>query len=241
VANSRLFFRRDYVEAHRFCGFHRNPVEYNREELAGKPLNSQINGVTGQVDPSTQVADKPTYQDLSGEGVIESVKSFGGCKGMPQMDWLEPFARNALMMFVQQIFGFSKNSLHLRLRWSPTSGTSIEGKVEDLHAIHDALEEIAQRKHGRTHLFSATTGSLAPYAEFLNGIRIEFRPSFFQASVTPERWLLLTGDDRALRCAASYFRFPTPSVPGEHHHLERYEGMDWIEPNVEPLVITVSA
>jgi hypothetical protein len=119
---------------------------------------------------------------------------------MSQMDWLEPLARNALMAFVQQVFGLAKNSLHFRIRWSPTSGTIIEGKVEDLHAIRDALEKIAKRKYGRTHLFSAVTGSPTPYAEFLNGIRIEFRPSLFQASVTPKRWLLLAGDDRALRC-----------------------------------------
>ena len=156
------------------------------------------------------------------------------------MDWLEPLARNALIAFVQQAFGLAKKSTDLLICWSPTSETSIEGKAEDLQAIRDALKEIARRKHGHVRFCSTIKGSPAPYEEFLNGIRIEFRPGLFQASMTPKRWLLLAGDDRALHCAASYFRFSTPSALGEHHHLERYEGMDWIEPNTEPLVITVS-
>jgi hypothetical protein len=131
------------------------------------------------------------------------------------MDWLESFARNSLIAFVQEVFGLAKNSTDLRLRWSSTFGTSIEGKVEDLHAIRSALEETARRMHGRVHFFAAIKRSPAPYTEFLNGIRIEFKAGLFQASVTPKRWLLLAGDDRALRCAANYFQFPTPSTPGE--------------------------
>jgi hypothetical protein len=157
------------------------------------------------------------------------------------MDWLGPLAHNALIAFVQQVFGLAKKSTNLRIRCNPTSATSIEGKVKELHAIRDTLEEIAQRKRGHARFFSVMQGSPAPYKEFLNGIRIEFRTGLFRASMTPNRWLLLSGDERSLHCAASYFRFPIPSTPGEHHHLERYEGMDWIEPDTEPLVITVSA
>lgn len=156
------------------------------------------------------------------------------------MDWLEPLARNALIAFVQQTFGLAKKSTDLLIRWSPTSEISIDGEIRELHNIRDKLEEIAQRKRGHARFSSVTKGSPAPYKEFLNGIRIEFRARLFQASITPNRWLLLSGDERSLHCAASYFRFPIPSAPGTHHHLERYEWMDWIEPDVEPLVITVS-
>jgi hypothetical protein len=158
---------------------------------------------------------------------------------MWQMDWFEPLARNALIAFVQQAFGLAKRSTGLRIRWSPKSGASIEGKVEVLHSIRHALQGIAQRKRGNARFSSATEGSPAPYEEFLDGIRIEFRPGLFQASVTPKRWLLFTGDDQSLHHAASYFTFPESDTPSMHHHLEAGEWTDWIKSESEPLVIEV--
>jgi hypothetical protein len=155
------------------------------------------------------------------------------------MDWLERLARNALIAFVQQAFGSTKKSTKLRIRWSSTSETSIEGTVEELHALRGALEEIAQRKRGHAGFSSAIKGSPSPYKEFLNEIRIEFRPGLFQATVTPKRCLLLSGDDRALLQAARYFTFPESVIPGMHHHLEAAEWMDWIKSDSEPLVIEV--
>ena len=155
------------------------------------------------------------------------------------MDWLEPFARNALITFLEQAVGLWKKSTDLCIRWCPKSGASIEGKVEDLDTIRGALEEIAHRKRGSTQFSGTVNGSPVPYDEFLKGIRIEFRPRLLQASVTPKRWLLLAGNERALRCAASYFRFSNSAIPGMHHHLERHEGMDWLAPEAEALVIQI--
>jgi len=159
------------------------------------------------------------------------------------MEWIghlfSAVARNLTIAVLQQLFGSKKKAASLRVRRGQKAGTSIEGTMEDLNAISEALEEVAQGRSRKAKFHAVIDGNPAPYDTFLQGLQIELRLGLLHMEITPKHWLLISGNEKGLRIAKSCFAFPGNSPWCSHTHLEWYDGNPYIEQDAEPLVISV--
>ncbi len=104
----------------------------------------------------------------------------------------------------------------------------ITGTVAGLKVICSRLAEFLASSESECFVSANTSGSPAPYASFLEGLRIQKSVEPLCVSLNAGS-LTARGSKENLAVWCSYFSFPESSINGDHHHPENNDRTGYLE------------
>jgi hypothetical protein len=126
----------------------------------------------------------------------------------------------------------------LRISYSKTSGTDVEGTREELQAVRYALLELARSNSGAWSEKADTGGNPHPFDAFLVELQVAIAYGPTRAHVNSSV-LSITGNSECLKALASFCDVPEDATLGWHVHHEYYDGNRWVATDSEPLTVSL--
>jgi hypothetical protein len=109
-----------------------------------------------------------------------------------------------------------------------------------MNALHNQLQEFVLSNSSQLAVPADQSGAPAPYRELLGGLEIRKTEAPLFLSLTPNRWLLLTGSQQHLTRYVSFFRFDEDEE-GAHHHPEHVREAEYMSSGTMSLIIEVDS
>ncbi len=127
----------------------------------------------------------------------------------------------------------------LRISYSKKWEADVEGTLEELQAVRQALLSLASSDSGKWSVQGDTSGDPKPFDAFLRRLEIVIAEGPTRARVTDDEVLSIIGNAECLEALASFFDVPAGAKPGWHVHYEHYDGNKWVAPDSVPLIVSL--
>lgn len=128
----------------------------------------------------------------------------------------------------------------MRIYFSDGQDPMLLDSLAGMNALHDRLQEFVLSNSSELALPADRSGTSAPYSELLGGLEIRKTKAALFLSLTPHRWLLLTGSPQNLTRYISFFRFDEDEE-GAHHHPEHVNEAGYMRSGTMSLIIEVDS
>jgi len=126
----------------------------------------------------------------------------------------------------------------MRIYYSAGSDPMITDTVAGLNAISSEMATFLSSPHLQCCLPAIMSGSPAPYASFLEGLKLEKRTGLLFVALDGSS-LNVRGSRENLEVWCSYFSFPESATEGDHHHPENIHRVGYLEPGAMSVIIEV--
>jgi hypothetical protein len=124
----------------------------------------------------------------------------------------------------------------MRLHYSPPDELMLLDSLRGMNALHSRLEAFLDSEAASLRLDADQWGSAEPHDELLAGLEVRKSTGPIILSMTPQRWLHLTGSVENLRRYTTFFRFEAEE---EHHHPEHMDAEGYISPISMTMILEV--
>ncbi len=124
----------------------------------------------------------------------------------------------------------------MRIYFSSDETPVLLDSLTAMNALHRRLEAFLSSGDESIRLEAERWGAPDPYDEFLGGLEVQKGEGALMLSLTPSRWLHITGAMQNLVRYVSHFRFEEDNT---HHHPEYVKQEGYIQPGSLPLIIEV--
>jgi len=128
----------------------------------------------------------------------------------------------------------------MRIYFSEGQRPMLLDSLVGMNALHNQLREFVLSNSTQLAVAADQSGAAAPYRELLGGLEIRKTEAPLFLSLTPNRWLLLTGSQQHLTRYVSFFRFDEDEE-GAHHHPEYVQEAEHMTTGTMSLVIEVDS
>jgi len=108
--------------------------------------------------------------------------------------------------------------------------------VAELNMLHEKLQGFLSSSEESVRLLADTSGSAAPYHEFLAGLEVEKSDGPIYVSLTPDRWLRIEGGRDNLEVYVRFFAFGAGD-DHQHHHPEQVFRSGYVKPGTLSVII----
>lgn len=126
----------------------------------------------------------------------------------------------------------------MRIYYSTPDELMLLDSLEGMNALHAALRRFLASGAASIRLDAEQWGGSEPHDELLAGLEVEKGRGPILLSMTPAKWLHLTGSPENLERYVSHFQF---AEDGEHHHPEHVQGQGYISPISMSMILEVSS
>ena len=126
----------------------------------------------------------------------------------------------------------------MRIFCSPKSDPMLLDSMKGMRAVYDHLRDFLASPEWATTLEADCTGSPQPYSELLAGLIVEKAKGPIRLTITPNRWLCLSGSPEYLRSYIDDFEFQD-NEEGEHHHPGNGAAKDYMAHDSIGLIIEI--
>jgi hypothetical protein len=128
----------------------------------------------------------------------------------------------------------------MRIYYSTPDELMLLDSLQGMNALHASLEHFLASGDASLRLDADQWGSPDPHDEFLCGLEVEKGQGPILLSMTPAKWLHLTGSPENLERYVSHFHFGEDGE-GKHHHPEHVQGEGYISPISMSIILEVSS
>ena len=128
----------------------------------------------------------------------------------------------------------------MRIYYSTPDELMLLDSLEGMQALHAALQRFLASGAGSVRLDAEQWGGSEPHDELLPGLEVEKGQGPVLLSMTPAKWLHLTGSPENLERYVSHFRFGEDEE-GNHHHPEHVPDEGYISPISMSIILEVSS
>ncbi|HLW74514.1 MAG TPA: hypothetical protein VKT74_05550 [Gammaproteobacteria bacterium] len=128
----------------------------------------------------------------------------------------------------------------MRIYYSTPDELMLLDSLEGMNALHACLQRFLASGAGVIRLDAELWGGSEPHDELLPGLEVEKGEGPVLLSMTPAKWLHLTGSPENLRRYVSHFHFGKEGE-GEHHHPEHVSDEGCVSPISMSIILEVSS
>ncbi|MGE5625567.1 MAG: hypothetical protein ACM3ZT_08475 [Bacillota bacterium] len=125
----------------------------------------------------------------------------------------------------------------MRIYYSTPDELLLLDSLEGMNALHARLEWFLKTCSIRILLEADQSGTAEPHDELLLGLEIVKTEGPVELTMTPGKWLKLTGSPRNLKRYVSHFHFDRDE---DHHHPDHCGDRDYLSPISMSMMVEVS-
>jgi hypothetical protein len=126
----------------------------------------------------------------------------------------------------------------MRIYYTPGHTPTLLDSFQGMNALHGRLKAFLSSGEESVRLEAEEWGDSAHYQELLGGLEIHKGDGPITLTLTPLRWLLLTGSPKNLQRYIGRFHFETDE---DHHHPEYTQDEGYMSKDSMSLIIEVNS
>jgi hypothetical protein len=128
----------------------------------------------------------------------------------------------------------------MRIYYSTPDELMLLDSLDGMNALYARLEQFLASGDASLRLEADQWGTPEPHDELLEGLEVTKGEGPTLLSMTPAKWLQLTGSPDNLRRYVSHFRFGDDEE-GKHHHPDHMQGEGYVSPISMSMILEVSS